>query len=350
MKRNTWPAKYQTTRRTVMMAGLAATVSATIAVAPGAAKAEVSTTTVAYQFGITYLPLLIMRNQNLIEQHADQLGIGGLSVEWNIYSSGAAMNDALISGNLHFAGTGTPPLITIWDRTRDNIDVRGVAAFSALPQYLVTRNPDVNSIEDFTSGDRIALPAVRVSLQATQLQMAAAQVWGPENYNRLDDLTVSMSHPDGLVAMLSGSSEVTAHFTNPPFQYQALADENIRFVLSSFDVMGGPVTNGIIATTNRFREANPTVYAAFLGALDEAMDFIAEDPQRSAEIYLEESGSSMELDFVLEMLGREDTVFSSTPTRTMTFADFMADIGRINNRPADWTELFFPEIHDRDGS
>lgn len=350
MKWNVWLAKAKATRRNVLMAGAAATVSAAIAFAPGAARAEVDTTAVAYQFGITYLPLLVMRNQGLIEQHAAELGMDALEVDWNTYSSGAAMNDALISGDLHFAATGTPPLITIWDRTRENRDVRGVAAFSALPQYLVTRNPDVETIEDFTSEDRIALPAVGVSLQATELQMAAAQVWGPENYDRLDDITVSMSHPDGLIALLSGSSEVTAHFTNPPFQYQALADDNIRFVLSSFDVMGGPVTNGIIAATNSFREENPTVYAAFLAALDESMEFIAEHPERSAKIYLEESGSKLELDFVLDMLVREDTVFSSTPTRTMAFANFMADIGRINNRPEDWSALFFPEIHDRDGS
>ncbi|KPQ05435.1 MAG: ABC-type taurine uptake system substrate-binding component TauA [Rhodobacteraceae bacterium HLUCCA12] len=350
MERNIRPAKSKATRRCVLMAGAAATMSTAIALAPGAAQAEVETTTVAYQYGITYLPLLIMRNQEMIEKHAAEMGMDALEVDWNTYSSGAAMNDALISGNLHFAATGTPPLITIWDRTRENLDVRGVAAFSALPQYLVTRNPDVETIEDFTSEDRIALPAVGVSLQATELQMAAAQVWGPENYDRLDDITVSMSHPDGMVALLSGSSEITAHFTNPPFQYQALAEDNIRMVLSSFDVMGGPVTNGIIAATDVFREENPTVYAAFLAALDESMDFIAENPEQSAEIYLEESGSTLELDFVLEMLGREDTVFSSTPTRTMVFADFMADIGRIDNRPEDWRALYFPEIHDRDGS
>src|SRR5690606_22724381 len=125
---------------------------------------------------------------------------------------GASMNDALLSGNLDFASGGVGPLLIIWDRTRGNLDVKGVAAINAMPLYLNTRNPKVKSIEDFTDQDKIAMPAAKVSIQARTLQMAAAKIWGIENYDRLDRLTVSMKHPDGVAAMLSGGS-ITAHLT-----------------------------------------------------------------------------------------------------------------------------------------
>ena len=89
-----------------------------------------------------------------------------------------------------------------------------------MPLYLNTRNPNVKTLKDFTDKDKIALPAVKVSVQAVTLQMAAEKVFGEGQHGKLDALTVSMSHPDAQTALLSGQSEITAHFGSPPFQYQ----------------------------------------------------------------------------------------------------------------------------------
>ncbi len=88
------------------------------------------------------------------------------------------MNEALISGNLDFASGGVGPLVTIWARTQNNIKVKGIAALNSMPLYLNTINPNVKTIKDFTEKDRIALPAVRVSIQAVILQMAAEKAFG----------------------------------------------------------------------------------------------------------------------------------------------------------------------------
>ena len=34
----------------------------------------------------------------------------------------------------------------------------------------------------------------------------------------------------------------------------------------------------------------------------------------------------------------------------MTYANFMADVGSIKQRPAKWQEMFFPEGHDLKGN
>lgn len=314
------------------------------------AGAETSEVRVAIQPGLTYLPLLVMKHHNLLEKHAKAAGIGNMKVSWSTFGSGASMNDALLSGNLDFAPMGTPPLLTIWDKSRGSIDVRAIAAFSAVPQYLLTTNPNVKSVADFTDKDKIALPAVAVSLQGTELQMAAAKAFGPQKFAALDKFTVSMKHPDAMAALLSGRSEVTAHFSNPPFQYQQLKDPRVKKILSSFDVLGGPASNGVIAVTNRFREENPKVYKTFLAALDESMDIIKNDKPAAAQIYVEQSKSKADVAFVLEMLQQPDMVFSSVPLRTMAFATFMHEKGRLKTKPESWKDYFFPEIHGRDGS
>ena len=147
------------------------------------------------------------------------------------------MNEALISGNLDFASGGVGPMVTIWARTQNNLKVKGVTALNSMPLYLNTINPNVKTIKDFTEKDRIALPAVRVSMQAVILQMAAEKVFGQGQEHKLDPWTVSLSHPDGLAQMMSGKSEITGHFTSAPFMYTELADKRVHRVLNSYDVL-----------------------------------------------------------------------------------------------------------------
>ncbi|HEY6893882.1 MAG TPA: ABC transporter substrate-binding protein, partial [Rhodanobacteraceae bacterium] len=206
-----------------------------------AAHAEMSEIHVSRQYGISYLPLMIMEDQKLVEKHAKASGID-LKVDWSTFASGAVMNDALLSGNLQFASGGVAPFTTLWAKTKGNLEVKAAGAINSMPLYLVTNNPNVKTIKDFTDKDRIALPAVKVSIQAVTLQMAAEKAFGPGQEHKLDHLTVSMSHPDGETALLSGKSEITAHLSSPPFQYQELRHKGMHRVLNSYDVLGGPAT------------------------------------------------------------------------------------------------------------
>ena len=86
------------------------------------------------------------------------------------------------------------------------------------------------------------MPAVKVSVQAVALQMAAAKLHGQASYGKYDGLTVSMSPPDATIALLSGSGEVNNVFSVPPFQQQQLEKPGVRTILNSFDIMDGPHT------------------------------------------------------------------------------------------------------------
>src|SRR5271169_5691738 len=208
--------------------------AAAFAFALNAADADTRVVRIAKQYGISYLPLTIVQEEKLLEAEGKKLGLD-LSTEWLRFTGGPPMNEALISGNLDFASGGVGPLVTIWARTQGNLKVKGVSSLNSMPLYLNSINPDVKTIEDFTEKDRIALPAVRVSMQAVILQMAAEKVFGPGQEHRVDAWTVSLSHPDGLAQMMSGKSEITAHFTSAPFMYTELADKRVHRVLNSYD-------------------------------------------------------------------------------------------------------------------
>jgi NitT/TauT family transport system substrate-binding protein len=159
-----------------------------------------------------------------------------------------------------------------------------------------------------------------------------------------------MSHPDGQAALLSGTSEVDAHFSSPPFQYQQLEKPGIHTVLNSYEVLGGPATFNLVWTTTRFRDANPKVYAAFTKALDESIAMINKDKKWAAEAYLRISKDKDSVENIMKMLDDPQVKYTTTPENVMKYADFMQKIGSIKAKPASWKDMFFPNVHNLPGS
>jgi len=304
---------------------------------------------IAEQFGIAFLPLHVIREQQLIEKHARSKGLTVVT-EWSKLSGGASMNDALLSGSIDIGIGGIGPVLTIWDRTKGNAEVKAIAALGSLPSLLVTRNPDVKTLKDFKKSDKIALPAIVVSVQAKTLQIAAEKEFGIGKHNALDDITVTLPHPDATTALLSGSTEITAHFSNPPFQYQALENPKIRKVLSSYDVLGGPATSNIAYTTTKFRNDNPQTYAVFLSALKEAIAWINTNKPAAAETYIRVEKSRLDPALIRSIVENPDVRYTASPERTFTYAEFLARTGSIKTKAKSWTDYFFPDIHDLPGN
>ena len=257
------------------------------------AHAEVDKVVLARQFGIGYLQLAVMDQMKLVEKHLASVGLSNTKVEWARFASGSAANDAMLSGRLHFAAGGTGPAFILWDKTRNNAKVHGVAALSSMPNLLVTRDPKIKTISDFGSNNKIAMAGAGSSVQTTYLQMAAAKTWGIAQYKKLDTLMVNLPHPEGLKTMLSGGTEVTSTFTTPPFQYMALENKDVRIVLNS--------------------------------------------GKETAES-------------ILKMLNDPDIQITLTPEKVLPYAQFMQEVGTLKNRPEKWTDLFFPELHSLPGS
>lgn len=324
--------------------------AAFFAAASSNAVAEIKVVHIAQEFGISYLPLMVMKQQHLMEKNAKAAGLGDIQVKWSQFAGGNVMNDAILSGDLQFASGGVGPFVTIWSKTVNNYHVKGVTAMNSMPLLLNTRNPNVKTIKDFTSKDRIGLPAVRVSIQAITLQMAAEEVFGKGQQNKLNALTVTMSHPDAMAALLSGKGEVDAHFTSPPYQYIELNKPGIHTVLNSYDVTGGPHTFNVVWTTSKFAEENPKTYAAFVKSFDQAIDFINNHQDEAVQIYIDVSHSKEPASFFKKILNDPNVKFTTTPQNVMKYADFMYDTHFIKIKPKSWKDLFFPNVHDEKGS
>lgn len=301
--------------------------------------------------GVGFLPLLVMERHQLIEKHAAAAGVPDVRVRWLDLGGPAIVNDALISGSADFTAAGPPAFLTLWDRTRSSIGVQGVAAITSLPMYLNARAPHLNRLEDLGPQDKIAVTAVKVSIPAIIMQMYAREKYGPSDLGRFDRYTVSMTHPDAVVALLSGSGAISAHFASPPFHQRERKDPAVRTILTSDEVMGGSTTFTMLSTTRAFREGQPELYRAVLAALNEANGMIVKDPRTAAGLLLGTTGeSAFTVDEIVDVLQDPAVKFTTTPENVLKYAQFMQETGSISTRPESWTDLFFPEIHGVPGS
>ena len=335
-------------RRNAHCLALICVVALALAMSNMPARAEVSEVRISKQPSIIYLPLLVMEQNKLLEKRAKTAGLGDVKVSWITFNSGGASTDALLAGNVDLVTSGVSNLLLLWERTKG--EVNGVTSVGGLPMLLVTRDPDVKTLKDFSAKDKIAVPTIKVSSQAMVLKMALEKMYGQAARDSLDPMTVQLGHPDAMIAVVGGTSEVNSHFSAPPYQYTELKTPGVHLVLDSSTVFGGRASNAVVFGTRKFYDANPKTIAAFMATLEEANQFIARDPAAAAKIYLDATKEKYSVDEVVTMIKAPNVVYSTTPNATMVFADFMFKTGLIKTRPATWKEFFFPVVHNLPGT
>ncbi|HEX3865073.1 MAG TPA: hypothetical protein VHY35_25580 [Stellaceae bacterium] len=296
------------------------------------------------------LPLLIMEHEHLIERTAEAMAVSGLTVTWSTPNKTDPLA-ALAAGQSDLVAADLVPFMLAADTTTGTLgEVRAVGALAQRPYVLVSRNPAVQTIRDFTNADRIAVPDLKVSGPAVMLEYAAAQEWGPEHFDKLDPLVVARPDATAMAALISGKGDVNAHFSRTPFVDNELGDPAIHRIMDSFDI-AGPHSAAVVAMTTRFRTGNPTLCAAILSALQQADDFMHKTPGAAAEIF---SAMVKDWDIPLEdlsdMIGDPDLAYTAAPVGVMRLGNFMHQIGRLKRQPTDWQNFFLPESRDLKGN
>jgi len=326
--------------RQIFAAGLVSLMAAPAFAAPVSVR-------IAKQPGVGYLPLMVMEREKLLEKHAKKAGVD-ITTEWLKFTGGSAMNEALLSGNLDIATGGIPPLLTIWSKTQNNYKVKGIASLSSHPQFLLTTNPNVKTLADFSSVDKIALPAVKISNQAVMIQMAAIKQLGEAKAFSIDPYTVSMGHGDAMAAMLGGS--INGHFSQSPYQDIELKDPKVHSVLNSYDAVGGPYPIAVAYATDRFIQQNPKLLNVFVDALKEAQGKIMSDVNYAADVWIEMDVKKFSKDEALAILKNPKLSWDAAPQNTITFLKHMNKVGLVERKTDNWKDVYFPAIYDLNGS
>ena len=313
------------------------------------ARADASKVQVATQFGLAYLPLIVMEHDRLWEKHAEVLGVK-ISVEYVRLGGGGALNDALISDSVDVVAGGLAPMLVLWDRNTTTFKVSGLAALNASPFDILTNKRTIKSLADFTDVDRIAVPSISTSIQAIVLMAAAEQMFGPGQVHRLDNLTVAMQHPDAVVAMTSANSQISGYVSSSPYQEILLKKPGITKITDSFAVFGGPTTLSVVYAKEAFVKKNPKVMQAFYAALREALASMAAERGGTIDKYLAVTHERIDRALIEEILSQPDFRFGIEPTATLHVAQLMQRVGLLKHKPTSWKDYFAEPLHAGQGS
>jgi sulfonate transport system substrate-binding protein len=337
-------------RRVLGFLGLAV---ALFALGPLAALAQPKELRIGVQYGLGYLPLYVARDAGLLDKHMQAQGLEPVPVRIVNFTGGPQIQDGLLSQTLDIGAGAVTVLLIARDKTRGAGDqeMRGLTALSSVPYDLWTVDANLKSLRDLDpQKNKIGLPSVKVSAPAIFLQMASEQINGVGKHAALDSMTVSLAQPDGLVSLTAGGSTVDSYLFAPPFSQQMRDKSNARRVWSSNELFGSPMTSLMTWTTARFHRENPKQVAAFVAAIRDALDMIRADKANAAAIYVKAEPSKLPVAYFAKVLEDPDVRFTLAPENSVKIAEFLARIGTLKQKPSDWKDAFFPEIHGENGN
>ena len=313
-------------------------------------RAEVAEVVLGQQFGAVYLPAMVMEHEKLVEKHLAATGMSNVKVTWAKLGGPAALNDAMISGNLHFACQGVPSMAIIWDRTRTGIGVKALGSVANNNIWLNTHNPAIKSLADFGENDRIAVPSLKVSTQAIMLHIAADKLWGAGKHTQIDHRVVALPHPEAMAAVISPNHEINSHFATSPF-HEVEMKAGLRTVTTAYEIMGGPMTGLTFTSNEKFRTENPKVFDAVGKAFDESFTWINSDKQRAAKLYIDMTKEKrLSVEDLFTLFSSPDMEYTKVPNNVGKLVDFLHKIGSVRTKAQSWKDLFFAEVHSLPGS
>lgn len=284
--------------------------------------------TIAYQPGIGYAQLLIMKQEGWLEEDLPETDIG-----WEQLSSGSAIRDGMLAGDIQVGSGGVGPFLVGYGA---GVDWKLLSALNEMDLWLMVADDQYQSLEDFGDGS-IAMPAPD-SIQGVVLRRGAQEQLG--DATALDNNIVSLAHPDGLQALLSG--QIAGHLTSPPFQLQE-QDEGARPILKSFDLFG-PHTFNSVFVRQGYHDDNPEAMEALYSNIQEATDLIESDPDRAAEVLSEESGGETSAEEFRRFMTEEGVAYTTEPKGFVEFAEFMQQTGLIDEVPGSQEDLVFDNL------
>lgn len=324
--------------------GLVAVAAATVAMAlpvAGCGSAagggsKLKTVTIAIQPGIGYAPLLIAKQEGWLQKD-----LPGKKIVFKQLNSGASIRDGMLSGDIDVGAGGLGPFLVGWAQ---GVDWKVLTPMEDMDLWLMAKSPKYKTLADFKAGGKIAMPAPD-SIQAVVLRKGAEDQLGDPK--ALDKNIVSMGHPDGLQALLSG--QLAGHLTSPPFEFQE-KDKGAHVVLSSYKVFGGPHTFNSVFMRQGTYDANKDVADAIFKDVKRAIDMLKSDPHQAAKVLSEESGGANSAQQFYGYITHDGVNYTNTPHGFLKFGAFMKKIGLIDKAPTGIDELTFPQLHGMSGA
>lgn len=288
---------------------------------------------IAYQYGLAYAPLMIAQQQGMIEAAYKDLTGEEVTVNWNQMSSGPDINTGIAGGSIQVGFMGVAPAIT---GVMNQVGYKIFTNISGQEHGLMTNDSSISSLADLAGSDKqIALVNVG-SLQ--HITLARALVNSGLDAHALDANLVAMKHPDGKTALESGS--IPCHLTSSPYIYAERENENLYEIPGVDQVFALEDSFIVGVASENLNAENPQLYEALCSAIQEAIDYINENPEEAAKITCVYDG----YDEATELAYLQKGYYSTKTQGVFDLAVFMAENGFIEQAPEQYYDLAFNNV------
>ncbi|HLQ35597.1 MAG TPA: ABC transporter substrate-binding protein [Chloroflexota bacterium] len=320
-------------------ASVAASKPAASAAASAAAKAVAAppSIVIATQPGIGYAPLIVMQEEHWLEQ-----AMPNTKFEYKQLTSGSAIRDGMIAGQIQIGSGGVAPFLVGWDK---GVKWRLMSSMNNMPLWLNVIDPNIKDLKAFQGHAemKIAMPAPD-SIQAVVLMKASKDRLG--NAQALQTNVVAMAHPLGAQSLLS--KQIAGHLTSPPFQEQEV-EKGAHTIVNSYDVFGETTFNSVFVTED-FHDKFPEAYNTLVQTFDRALKLVQDDPKQAAELMSKNEQGKETVEELVKAMQAQGIKYTNVPTGFGKFASFMKEVGLVSKEPSSWKDLVFPNLAVVNGS
>lgn len=322
-------------RRAMLAKGLALAAMMLAGAANGAAARE--TVRIAVEHGLGYAPLFIVaKKPEMLRKY-----LPDADVELVQLAGGAAVREGLLSGTVDIGGLAMSPIIQAWAR---GADLKIALAISDMPAKLITYRPDIHSIKDLKPGDKINVVSIGSPL-SLMVQMAAESELG--NPHALDNSFVTMSHPDGVAAVMT-KRDIVATFATPPYIRILMRQPGMHAILTNHDVAAANFSYIVAAAGAGFAHRT-AAYDATIHALQDAIAWLNAKPRKAAAFLAAEEHTKLTPADWLAELKQDGVRFAPVPHGLEKLGTFMVEVGVAPKAPR-YDQATWPNLHGVGGS
>lgn len=286
----------------------------------GGAGETKETLTIAYQGGIGYAPVHILEAKELIEENYKEATGKEVEVTFQKLDSGADINTGIIGGTIDIGCMGIAPAISA---VANEIPAKVITGLCSQSHGLMTSDSSIKTLSDI-GNEQIALVNIG-SIQHILLAMACEKELG--DAHALDNNVVKMAHAEGFAALEAGTYKL--HLTSSPFINRERENESYSEIKAVNDIWPDGNSFLVALASTKLQSENAELFNAVTEAFDEAITFVNDNQQETAEIVADKLDQDVET--TLADLQEETSMFFGELKGATQMAEFMHRAEFIEN-------------------
>lgn len=282
-------------------------------------SSDKATLTIAYQGGTGYAPVHIMQAKAYIETEYKNSTGKEVEVKFQKLDSGADINTGIIGGSIDIGCMGLGPAISA---VASKIPAKIMTGLCSQSHGLMTSDKNIKSLADI-GNEQIALVNIG-SFQHILLAMACEKELSDPH--ALDNNIVKMAHAEGYAALEAGTYKL--HLTSSPYINRERENPNFTEIKAVNEVWPDGNIFLVALASTKLQEENKELFDAVTKAFSQAIEFINNNAEESAEIVAKQLGA--DVDTTLADMTDETSSFFTELKGVTQMAEFMYRAEFIN--------------------